>query len=118
MHPLVQVFEQNIRKQHSLEIPDFQAGDTLNVSINIKEGSKERTQKFQGVVIQRKNRGRVGETFTLRKISAGIGVLRTFPILSPFITKIERIRRGKVRRARLYYLIGKQGRAAKVKEKI
>ena len=118
MHPLVQAFEEDIKEAHTLQPPAFQAGDTLNVYISIKEGSKERTQQFQGVVLQRKHRGRVGETFTLRKVSAGIGILRTFPILAPFITKIECIRRGKVRRARLYYLIGKQGKAAKIKEKI
>ena len=97
-------------------IPDFKAGDTLNVHVRIKEGNKERIQLYQGTVIQRKNYGTNGETFTVRKISNGIGVERIFPILSPSIEKIEVLRRGKVRRAKLYYLRGKQGKAAKIKE--
>jgi large subunit ribosomal protein L19 len=81
-----------------------------------RQGNKERIQVFQGLVIQRKNSG-AGESFTVRKISNGIGVERIFPILSPNIDKIEVLRRGKVRRARLYYMRGKQGKAARVKEK-
>jgi large subunit ribosomal protein L19 len=84
--------------------------------VKIREGNKERVQVFQGLVIQRKNSG-AGETFTVRKISNGIGVERIFPILSPNIDKIEVMRRGRVRRARLYYMRGKQGKAARVKEK-
>jgi large subunit ribosomal protein L19 len=84
--------------------------------VKIREGNKERIQVFQGLVIQRKNSG-AGESFTVRKISNGIGVERIFPILSPNIDKIEVLRRGKVRRARLYYMRGKQGKAARVKEK-
>lgn len=95
---------------------EFKAGDTVNVHVRIKEGSKERIQVFQGAVIQRRNKGGNGETFTVRKISNGIGVERIFPILSPTIEKIEVLRRGKVRRARLFYLRGKQGKAAKIKE--
>ena len=98
------------------ERPEFAAGDTINVYVKIREGNKERVQVFQGLVIQRKNSG-AGETFTVRKISNGIGVERIFPILSPNIDKIEVLRRGKVRRARLYYMRGKQGKAARVKEK-
>jgi len=98
------------------EIPAFAAGDTITVSYKIVEGNKERIQVFQGLVIQRKNSG-AGETFTVRKISNGIGVERIFPILSPNVDKIEVTRRGKVRRARLYYMRGKQGKAARVKEK-
>ncbi|MCR9064860.1 MAG: 50S ribosomal protein L19 [Cytophagales bacterium] len=98
------------------ETPDFKAGDTVNVHVRIKEGNKERIQVFQGAVIQRKNFGTNGETFTVRKISNGIGVERIFPILSPSIEKIEVLRRGKVRRAKLYYLRNKHGRAAKIKE--
>jgi len=98
-------------------IPAFKAGDDVSVHVKIKEGNKERLQKFQGTVIQRKNVSTNGETFTVRKVSGGVGVERIFPILSPNIDKIEVIRRGIVRRARLYYLRGKQGKAARVKEK-
>jgi len=98
--------------------PDFKAGDTVNVHVKIKEGNKERIQQFQGTVIQRRHTGSNGETFTLRKVSNGIGIERIFPFLSPNISKIEIIRKGDVRRARLFYLRGKQGRAAKVRESI
>ncbi|MDI9866061.1 50S ribosomal protein L19 [Flectobacillus longus] len=97
------------------ELPEFSAGDTLNVHVRIREGNKERIQVFQGTVIQRRNSG-AGETFTVRKISNGVGVERIFPLLSPNIDKIEVLRKGRVRRARLFYLRGKHGRAAKVKE--
>ena len=97
--------------------PAFKAGDNINVHVKIKEGNKERIQQFQGNVIQRKNVNTNGETVTVRKISGGVGVERIFPLLSPNIDKIEVTRRGMVRRARLYYLRGKQGKAAKVKEK-
>jgi large subunit ribosomal protein L19 len=106
--------EESVRRS---SFPDFKAGDDVNVHVKIKEGSKERLQQFQGTVIQRKNVGTNGETFTVRKLSGGVGVERIFPLLSPNIDKIEVTRRGVVRRARLYYLRGKQGRAAKVKEK-
>jgi large subunit ribosomal protein L19 len=98
--------------------PDFKAGDTVIIHVKIKEGNKERIQQFQGTVIQRRHANSNGETFTVRKISNGVGVERIFPILSPNIDKIEVIRKGHVRRARLFYLRGKQGKAAKVKEKI
>ncbi len=98
--------------------PSFQAGDTINVHIKISEGKKERIQQFQGVVLQRRHPNTNGETFTIRKISEGIGVERIFPILSPSIEKIELKQQGQVRRARLFYLQGKQGKAAKIKEKI
>ncbi len=98
--------------------PDFKAGDTVNVHVKIKEGNKERVQQFQGTVIQRRHPGTNGETFTVRKVSNGIGIERIFPILSPNIDKIDLIRRGKVRRARLYYLRGRQGKAARIKEKL
>ena len=97
-------------------LPAFKAGDTINVHVKISEGNKERIQVFQGTVIQRKNPNTGGETFTVRKVSNGIGVERIFPVLSPNIDKIEVLRRGKVRRARLYYLRGKQGKAARIKE--
>jgi len=98
--------------------PAFQAGDTINIHIKIKEGNKERIQQFQGVVIQRRNPNTNGETFTVRKISEGIGVERIFPLLSPIIDKIELKQKGIVRRARLYYLRNKQGKAAKIKTKL
>ncbi|NME70021.1 50S ribosomal protein L19 [Flammeovirga aprica] len=97
--------------------PAFGAGDTIEVYVKIKEGNKERVQKFQGTVIQRRNKGSLGETFTVRKISSGIGVERIFPLNSPSIEKIEVLRKGKVRRARLFYLRGRYGKAAKVREK-
>jgi len=99
------------------EFPDFNPGDTVNVHVKIREGNKERIQQFQGIVIQRRNTSSVGETFTVRKVSNGVGVERIFPILSPSIEKIELIRQGRVRRARLFYLRGKQGKAARIKEK-
>ena len=98
--------------------PEFKAGDTVNVHVKIKEGSKERIQQFQGTVIQRRHTGSNGETFTVRKISNGIGIERIFPFFSPNLDKIDVIRKGQVRRARLFYLRGKQGKAAKVKESI
>ncbi len=98
--------------------PDFKAGDTVVVAVKIKEGNKERIQKFQGTVIQRRNEGSNGETFTVRKVSAGIGIERIFPLLSPSIESIKIVRRGKVRRARLFYLRGRQGKAARIKEKL
>jgi large subunit ribosomal protein L19 len=100
------------------KFPSFKAGDTINVHVRITEGNKERIQQFQGTVIQRRNPNSNGETFTVRKVSNGIGVERIFPILSPSIEKIELLREGKVRRARLFYLRGRQGKAAKIKEKI
>lgn len=98
--------------------PDFQAGDTINVHVKIKEGGKERIQQYQGTVLQRRHPNTNGETFTVRKVSSGIAVERIFPLLSPNIDKIEVIRKGKVRRARLYYLRGLKGKAARIKEKI
>jgi len=97
--------------------PEFRAGDTVNVHVKIKEGNKERIQQFQGTVIQKKNSGSNGETFTVRKVSNGIGIERIFPLISPSIDKIEVIRKGKVRRSKLFYLRGKQGKAARIKER-
>ena len=116
MNELIRLVEAEDGTRRSV-LPDFKAGDDVNVYVKIKEGSKERIQQFQGTVIQRKNRNTNGETFTVRKLSGGVGVERIFPLLSPNIDRIEVTRRGVVRRARLYYLRGKQGRAAKVKEK-
>ena len=114
MSDLIKFVEQENAARRG-EHPEFAAGDTVNVHVKIREGNKERVQVFQGLVIQRKNSG-AGESFTVRKISNGIGVERIFPILSPNIDKIEVLRKGRVRRARLFYLRGKHGRAAKVKE--
>jgi len=99
------------------EWPEFKAGDTITVYYDIKEGEKTRTQFFQGVVLQRRGSG-VTETFTIRKISGGVGVERIFPFNSPFLTKIEVNKRGKVRRARIYYLRERTGKSARIKEKI
>jgi len=104
------------KEQLRLDIPDFKAGDTVKVYVRIKEGEKERIQVFQGVVI-RKRKGNTGATFTVRKVSYGIGVERIFPLHSPAIDKIEVVARGRVRRARLYYLRNLRGKAARIKEK-
>ena len=98
------------------DVPDFGPGDTLKVHVRVVEGAKERVQVFQGVVIRRQNGG-IHETFTVRKLSYGVGVERTFPVHSPIIDKIELFTRGDVRRAKLYYLRDRVGKAAKVKEK-
>ncbi len=97
------------------DLPPFSSGDTVRVHYRIKEGDKERVQVFQGTVIGRRGGG-TGETFTVRKISSGIGVERIFPLNSPNIARIERIRTGKVRRAKLYYLRGLRGKSARIKE--
>ena len=98
------------------DVPDFGPGDTLKVHVRVVEGNRERVQVFQGVVIRIKGSG-VRETFTVRKVSFGVGVERTFPKHSPIIAKIEVVRLGKVRRAKLYYLRDLQGKAAKIREK-
>lgn len=98
--------------------PEFAPGDTINVYVKIREGNKERLQQFMGTVMQIKNANSNGETFTVRKVSNGIGIERIFPLLSPIIDKIEVIRKGKVRRARLFYLRGRKGKKAKIKEKL
>lgn len=98
------------------DIPDFAAGDTLKVHVKVIEGSKERLQMFQGVVIARRGSG-LHESFTVRKLSSGVGVERTFPLHSPVIDHIEVFTRGDVRRAKLYYLRDRIGKAAKVREK-
>ena len=98
------------------DIPKFNVGDTVRVHVKVVEGSRERLQAFEGVVIARRN-GSVRETFTVRRTSYGVGVERTFPLHSPRIDHLEVIRRGKVRRAKLYYLRERSGKAAKVKEK-
>ena len=112
----INLSKENVELKKSF--PDFASGDTINVHIKIKEGNKERIQQFQGTVIQRKSVGSNGETFTLRKISDSIAVQKIMPIFSPNIEKIELIRKGKVRRARIFYLRKRKGKSAKIKEKI
>lgn len=114
---LIQEFEKDYKESVS-KYPDFSAGDTIIVAVKIKEGNKERIQNFQGTVLQRRNVGSNGETFTVRKISNGIGIERIFPIVSPNIESLKVIRKGKVRRARLFYLRGRQGKSARIKEKL
>nr|WP_282200532.1 50S ribosomal protein L19 [Collibacillus ludicampi] len=106
-----QITEEQLRK----DIPDFRAGDTLRVHVKVKEGNRERIQVFEGVVIKRRGSG-ISETFTVRKVSYGVGVERTFPLHTPKIDKIEVVRRGRVRRAKLYYLRNLTGKAARIKE--
>ena len=98
------------------DIPDFAAGDTLNVHVRVVEGNKERVQQFKGVVIKRQGDG-IRESYTVRKLSNGVGVERIFPLHSPSIAKFEVVRRGRVRRAKLYYLRGLTGRAARIRER-
>ena len=112
MHILDHVDAASLRS----DIPDFRPGDTGKVHVNIVEGSRSRIHVFQGVVIGRSNEG-IRETFTIRKISFGIGVERTFPVHSPNIDHIDVLSRGKVRRAKLYYLRNLRGKKAKIKEK-
>jgi large subunit ribosomal protein L19 len=98
------------------DIPDFDPGDTVRVHVRVVEGNRERVQVFEGVVIARQGSG-IRETFKVRKLSFGVGVERTFPLHSPIIAKLERVTRGDVRRAKLYYLRDRIGKAAKIKEK-
>ena len=98
------------------DIPDFRAGDTVKVNVKVVEGTRSRVQVFQGAVIARQGQG-VRETFTVRKVSFGVGVERTFPLHAPTIDSIERVSRGDVRRAKLYYLRNLHGKAAKIREK-
>lgn len=104
------------REQMRTDIPQFNSGDTVKVNVKVVEGNRERIQVFEGVVIRRTGGG-LAETFTVRKISGGIGVERTFLLHSPMIDKIERVRQGKVRRAKLYYLRGLSGKAARIQER-
>ncbi|PNZ45420.1 50S ribosomal protein L19 [Staphylococcus simulans] len=103
------------KSQLRTDLPNFRAGDTVRVHVRIVEGTRERIQVFEGVVIKRRGGG-VSETFTVRKISSGVGVERTFPLHTPKIERIEVTRRGKVRRAKLYYLRNLRGKAARIKE--
>ncbi|MGA2208513.1 MAG: 50S ribosomal protein L19 [Acidimicrobiales bacterium] len=112
MNPTDLVDRANLRD----DIPEFSPGDTVKVHVRVVEGNRERIQVFQGAVIRRQGSG-VRETFTVRKVSFGVGVERTFPLHSPLYAKIERITEGDVRRAKLYYLRDRIGKAAKIKEK-
>jgi large subunit ribosomal protein L19 len=103
-------------QQMKASVPDFEVGDTVRLNVKVIEGSKERLQPFQGVVIQKAN-SRNRATFTVRKISGGIGVERVFPLHSPNVSGIQVIRRGRVRRARLYYLRERRGKAARIRER-
>ena len=110
------VLEMLEKEQMRTDIPDFKPGDTVKVHARIKEGEKERIQVFQGVVIRRR-KGATGATFTVRKVSYGIGVERIFPFHSPNIDRVEIVTRGRVRRGRLFYLRNLRGKAARIKEK-
>ncbi len=112
MHPFIETQKEWLRT----DVPAFRAGDTLRVSVRVREGEKERLQAFEGVCIARRGSG-VGQTFTVRKISSGIGVERIFPLHSPMISSITVVRRGRVRRAKLYYLRHLTGKATRIKER-
>ena len=112
-NPLIKAIDQAALRS---DIPEFRPGDSVRVHVRVIEGSRSRVQVFAGVVIAR-NAGGVQEAFTVRKVSFGVGVERTFPVHAPTIEKIEVVRRGDVRRAKLYYLRGLRGKAAKIKEK-
>jgi large subunit ribosomal protein L19 len=111
MHPFIET-----QKEWMKTIPPFRAGDTLRVNVRVKEGEKERLQAFEGVCIARRGAG-VSETFTVRKISNGVGVERIFPVHSPMLSEITVVRRGRVRRAKLFYLRNVTGKSARIKEK-
>jgi large subunit ribosomal protein L19 len=111
------IIEELEAEQMSKEIPEFGSGDTVVVQVKIKEGDRERLQAFEGIVIAKRNRG-LNSSFTVRKISHGEGVERVFQTYSPLVSEIKVKRRGDVRRAKLYYLRGLQGKAARIKEKL
>ena len=112
MHPFIETQREYLKE----DIPNFRAGDTVRVNVRVREGEKERIQAFEGVVLGRKHGG-VNETFTVRKISSGIGVERIFPLHSPSIESIKVVRQGRVRRAKLYYLRNLRGKAARITER-
>lgn len=114
---LIQQLEQEEIARLGKEIPDFAPGDTVVVSVKVKEGNRERLQAYEGVVIAKRNRG-LNSSFIVRKISSGEGVERTFQTYSPLVAKIELKRRGDVRRAKLYYLRERSGKSARIKEKL
>ena len=112
----MEVIKQLELEQMRMDIPDFSPGDTVRVHVKIKEGDKERIQAFQGVVIS-KRKGGIKSAFTVRKVSYGVGVERVFPMHSPVIDRVELITRGRVRRAKIYYLRKLRGKAARIREK-
>lgn len=114
MNKLIAAIEKEYLKDN---VQNFNIGDTVKVWVKVIEGTRERLQAFEGIVIARKNGG-LRETFTVRRISYGVGVEKTFPVHSPNVDKVEIVRQGKIRRAKLYYLRGLSGKAAKVKERI
>ncbi len=111
------ILQQITQEQIRTDLPKLQIGDTVRVYVKVTEGTRERIQMFEGTIIK-KNHGGIQETFTVRRVSYGVGVERTFPLNSPKIDRIEVVRHGRVRRARLYYLRDRVGKAAKVKEKL
>ncbi|MCG8350536.1 MAG: 50S ribosomal protein L19 [Chloroflexales bacterium] len=112
-----QILEELAQRQYKQEIPNFRVGDTVRVGVRVVEGSRERIQEFEGVVIRRRSGG-INENFTVRRIAShGIGVERTFLLHAPRVASIKVVRRGKVRRAKLYYLRGRTGKAARIKER-
>ncbi|UCD91551.1 MAG: 50S ribosomal protein L19 [Desulfobacterales bacterium] len=113
---MMEILKQIERESMRLDLPHFAAGDTVKVYVKIKEGEKERIQIFQGVVISKRGGG-TNATFTVRKVSYGIGVERIFPLHSPIINKIEVVTRGRVRRSKIYYLRKLRGKAARIKER-
>ncbi|MEM1381452.1 MAG: 50S ribosomal protein L19 [Pseudomonadota bacterium] len=114
---IIQQLEAEHAKELKPEVPEFAPGDTVRVQVKVKEGQRERLQAYEGVCIARSGGG-LNESFTVRKISFGVGVERVFPIYSPLVEAIEVVRRGKVRRAKLYYLRGRQGKSARIAEKV
>nr|WP_258361058.1 50S ribosomal protein L19 [Moorella sulfitireducens] len=112
---MVNILETLEKEQMRSDIPEFRPGDTVRVHIKVVEGNRERIQVFEGTVIGRRGRG-INETFTVRRVSYGVAVERIFPLHSPRIERIEVVRRGRVRRAKLYYLRGRAGKAARIKE--
>ena len=113
---MADLIQEITQEQLKDEVPDFAPGDTIRVLYVVREGAKERIQAFEGVCIARKGGG-IDETFTVRKISSGIGVERIFPLHAPTVSGIEVVRRGRVRRAKLYYLRGRRGKSARIREK-
>jgi len=110
------IVQEVVKGERRTDLPDFDAGDTIRVNVRVREGEKERIQAFEGVCIGRRGSG-VSESFTVRKVTAGVGVERIFPIHSPSIEAITVVRRGRVRRAKLYYMRALRGKAARIREK-
>ena len=110
------VLDQVVQEYIKSDIPAFNVGDTVKVHVKIKEGNRERIQIFEGFVLKRQNGG-IGETFTVRRIASGVGVEKTFPLHSPLVEKIEVVKHGKVRRARLHYMRQRTGKSAKIKSR-